>query len=151
MGLDSNLYAERFFWKDDEKKKVRISGIPGFEIKKLDKISMDVGYWRKANHIHGWFVANCQDGNDDCGRHYVSRDGLKELRTLCLKCLEFRKVDGTVDESKVSKLLPTQSGFFFGGTDYDMYYGESLQHTVDVIDMALGLPEEWDFYYQSGW
>ena len=23
--------------------------------------------WRKANHIHQWFVQNVQDGNDDCG------------------------------------------------------------------------------------
>ena len=28
--------------------------------------------WRKANAIHKFFVDTCQDGNDNCQRHYVS-------------------------------------------------------------------------------
>jgi hypothetical protein len=27
-----------------------------------------VGYWRKANAIHRWFVEHVQDGNDDLAR-----------------------------------------------------------------------------------
>lgn len=26
----------------------------------------EIGYWRKANHIHKWFVDCVQDGEDDC-------------------------------------------------------------------------------------
>ena len=39
----------------------------------------ETGYWRKANHIHQWFVENIQDGNDDCREYYVPRERLKEL------------------------------------------------------------------------
>ena len=30
-----------------------------------------VGYWRKANHIHKWFVDNVQEGIDDYREYYV--------------------------------------------------------------------------------
>ena len=32
--------------------------------------------WRKANAIHKFFVDTCQNGNDNCQRHYVSRENL---------------------------------------------------------------------------
>ena len=35
--------------------------------------------WRKANAIHKFFVDTCQDGNDNCERHWVSRENLEEL------------------------------------------------------------------------
>ena len=38
--------------------------------------------WRKANQIHKWFVDNCQEGDDNCQRHYVSRENLEELLEL---------------------------------------------------------------------
>ena len=35
-------------------------------------ISYPVGYWRKANAIHNWFVQNVQDNRDECQKSYVS-------------------------------------------------------------------------------
>ena len=35
--------------------------------------------WRKDNAIHKFFVDTCQDGNDNCERHWVSRENLEEL------------------------------------------------------------------------
>ena len=35
--------------------------------------------WRKGNAIHKFFVDEVQDGNDNCERHYVSRETLQEL------------------------------------------------------------------------
>ncbi len=46
-----------------------------------------VGYWRKANHIHKWFVDNVQDGEDDCREYYVSIKQLHELRNICFDIL----------------------------------------------------------------
>jgi hypothetical protein len=46
-----------------------------------------VGYWRKANHIHKWFVDNVQDGKDDCHEYYVSIKKLHELRDTCFDIL----------------------------------------------------------------
>lgn len=43
-----------------------ISGVEGINPEKVKEITEEVGYWRKANAIHGWFVDNVQKGNDDC-------------------------------------------------------------------------------------
>ena len=137
-------------------------------------ISFEVGYWRKANQIHKWFVEECQEGNDDCKDYWVSRDQLKELLELCKEVLkESKLVDGSVGNGyKIEKgkkipileagktiensstaqcLLPTQSGFFFGSEDYDEYYIRDVERTVEIIERCLKLPEEWDFEYHSSW
>lgn len=51
-------------------------------------ISMGVGYWRKANHIHRWFVENIQKGNDDCGDYDVYVEDVEELYTKCMDILK---------------------------------------------------------------
>ena len=43
----------------------------------------EVGYWRKANHIHNWFVQKVQNGIDQCEEHEVSREKMKELLAEC--------------------------------------------------------------------
>lgn len=48
----------------------------------------DVGYWRKANQIHNWFVQNVQGGEDDCGIYEVSQAKLIELRDTCQKVID---------------------------------------------------------------
>lgn len=112
------------------------------------KVVVTAVYWRKANQIHAWFVNNVQDGVDECKRHYVSREKLTELRDLCLDVLE----NGGA-ESK----LPTQSGFFFGGTEYDEWYIKDLEHTAKSITNLLEkVPEDNSlggvrFCYQSSW
>ena len=88
------------------------------------KISCEIGYWRKANAIHKWFVDNVQGGNDNCGSYYVSLEQLKELHDLCLKALK--------DED--STLLPPSSGFFFGSTDIDDWYWKYIQDTVNILE-----------------
>jgi hypothetical protein len=102
-----------------------------------------IGYWRKANAIHQWFVDNVQDGDDDCGKHYVSREKLVELMVVCKRVLGNRALG--------SEHLPTQDGFFFGETEYDEWYFQSLEDTVTFIDKALSLDTEWGFEYSSSW
>ena len=48
----------------------------------------EVGYWRKANQIHGWFVKNIQGGVDDCGYYKVSKQDVEELLSLCNQVLD---------------------------------------------------------------
>jgi len=51
-----------------------------------------------------------------------------------------------------SEHLPTTSGFFFGSTEYDEWYFQDLQSTVEIIDNALSkIGDEWTFSYQSSW
>jgi hypothetical protein len=103
-----------------------------------------VGYWRKANAIHQWFVDNCQDGRDDCREYYVTREQLEELRKFCQMVLD--------NHALAEEFLPTQSGFFFGGTEYDEWYFNDLKLTVEIIDRVLvKVPDGWDFAYGSSW
>ena len=97
-------------------------------------VELGVGYWRKANAIHNWFVKNIQNGNDDCKEYWVTREKLKELKELCNKVLK--------DKNKAPELLPTISGFFFGNLEYDGYYFHYLEDTVKIIDKI---------HYNSSW
>jgi homoserine trans-succinylase len=112
-------------------------------------VSFVVAYWRKANHVHAWFVQNVQDGADDCRPYDVARSQLKELNVACLRVLAAAK-EGE-HRPMASEHLPTQEGFFFGSTDYDDWYLENLENTVRQIDHALSLESEWNFIYQSSW
>ena len=106
-------------------------------------VSVNVGYWRKANQIHKWFVDNVQGGEDNCKEYYVSHDQLKELLTTCRQAL-FKK-----DPSE----LPPQSGFFFGSYDIDDSYWWDIKNTITQLDKLVSLPdfEKLSFYYQSSW
>lgn len=110
------------------------------------RISEEVGYWRKANQIHNWFVENIQDGEDDCNFHKeVTKEDLEKLRDVCHEVL--------CNHDLAEVLLPSTSGFFFGSTEYDEYYFEDIQNTIDIITKVL---ETTDFatqmlYYISSW
>lgn len=53
------------------------------------RIIEEVGYWRKANQIHNWFVENVQDGIDDCSYHNeVTKEILEELLDICQRVLD---------------------------------------------------------------
>jgi len=117
--------------------------------KRVSTVIERVGYWRKANQIHNWFVTNCQDGEDDCRDVTVEISQLKELLALCQEVLE--KQDETFSKEK----LPTQYGFYFGDTSYDEYYYKDLEDTITIITGALEDTDEnntdVDFVYSSSW
>ena len=151
MGLDMYLKKRIFVGSEYEHRKV-VADVKitsnGKEIKinpsRISTIEESVGYWRKANHIHKWFVDNCQDGVDDCRDAYVSSNDLKCLLEICKEVKE--------DPSKASELLPTSSGFFFGGTDYDQYYMNDIDDTIKIIEDALSEDDGMsDFSYRSSW
>ena len=156
MGLDMYLSGKRYmskvFREDDEPKMNAIAALfPELKDRKgrwgdsspVKEVSIDVGYWRKANAIHDWFVREVQEGEDNCGYYYVSREQLQELKAVCEEVL--------ADRSKARELLPPAAGFFFGSTEVDGYYFQDLEQTVKIIDECLTLPEQWDFEYHSSW
>ena len=141
------------------------------------RIHDQVAYWRKANAIHKWFVDHVQDGEDDCGYHdEVSKDVLEELKDACATVLqnavlthgrikngerlnggEWEPIyeDGLVvaNPEVCEETLPTESGFFFGGTQYNEWYIADIKETFEVCCKLLG---ETDFdkfvlYYRSSW
>lgn len=110
------------------------------------RVMEQVGYWRKANQIHRWFVENIQNEIDDCEYHReVTKEDLEQLLDAC------HEVICNPDLSELR--LPTQGGFFFGDTDYGEYYLEEVRETIDIITNVL---ETTDFdkqmiYYVSSW
>jgi len=147
MGLDMYLRAEMYlseYEKDEQAIKKTIENIPAFNGLNVRKVIVDVGYWRKANAIHHWFVEHCQGGIDDCEEYYVSRDDLLALKEACQAVLS--------DISRAEMLLPTQSGFFFGQTDYGEDYIKDIEDTIAIIDKALLMDsEKWTMQYRSSW
>jgi len=154
MGLDSYLKATQHIsgWEhnDGTKSKQFNAALRMAKLKMSDiddspsvEISFNVGYWRKANAIHSWFVENCQNGVDDCQTSYVPRNKLETLRDICKQIL--------ADHSKTA-LLETKRGFFFGNTEYNEWYFDDLTHTVEVIDKCLSDKfEGFEFHYHSSW
>lgn len=116
------------------------------QLEKVSEIIEEVAYWRKANHIHKWFVDNVQDGEDDCKSYYVSFEKLMQLKLICQEILN--QSTEAEKHAKSRELLPTREGFFFGGTEYDEYYFEDLKNTIKMLSE---LEEDGDYYYQSSW
>lgn len=158
MGLDMYLqarkyisgYSTREIGDNDYEEILAFAGLEKSDIHSEASpsayITIDVAYWRKVNHVHSWFVSNVQNGEDDCKSYWVNTSSLFKLKDVCQQVLD--------DHSKAQELLPTQSGFFFGGTDYDEYYFESLENTIEMLNSILDNPkfaDDWDFYYHSSW
>jgi hypothetical protein len=152
MGLDMYLYKKNYIWqgewiKPEAKQEVIVK--KGGEIdskikpERVKYVIEEVGYWRKANQIHRWFVEKVQSGNDDCGSYWVSRDTLEELLDVCKKVKE--------DNSLAESLLPSTSGFFFGNTDYNEWYFEDVNNTIKIIEECLEDENADSFEYSSSW
>lgn len=110
----------------------------------LLKNGSEIGYWRKANAVHSWFVETVQNGVDDCGEYEVSLDQLHQLRDLATRVNH--------DHELAPDLLPTQSGFFFGSTEYGPYYFQDIADTLETLTHAIDHAEEGDrFSYYASW
>jgi hypothetical protein len=101
----------------------------------------EIGYWRKANAIHSWFVRNVQNGVDDCDSYLVTKDKLKSLLMACELVLHTPAMSSTY--------LPTTSGFFFGNTEYDQNYISDIKRTIEIVKEAI--EDEYETYYSSSW
>jgi hypothetical protein len=161
MGLDMYLTATRYIWSHSGSADTSIATAVKEMFPELvasnatvKGVTAEVGYWRKANAIHNWFVKNVQDGKDECEEHAVSREQLTELRDTCQKVLD--------DNTLADTLLPSGAGFFFGSTDYDEWYLQGVEHTVQVCNAVLEqffthtlddgtVYSQWDIKYQSSW
>lgn len=148
MGLDMYLTAERFIWFDEDQLKEAVAKVIPRAPGEARSISFDVGYWRKANAIHKWFVDNVQNGEDNCQRYYVSKEQLRELYDTVAIVL--------AGNGKPEEDLPTQEGFFFGSPAYDEWYMDDLRYTQDILGKILQFLDSkegkhWDIYYQSSW
>lgn len=181
MGLDQYLTRKIYIGGEYEHRKVtgsiniKIDGAPvDIDLHKVSYIEETAGYWRKANQIHNWFVQNVQNGVDDCGSYSVSHEQLQQLLDTVNDILsKVKLVDGVLNTGiclsngvetrltqpgkvvanpEVCASLPTVSGCFFGGTDYDQMYVQDLKDTKQILTNALDKKYQFDDYkYQSSW
>ena len=167
MGLDMYLYLRKTDYKSRTRFEAKWSD-PNLEYPKELKdfqnnifernfMSIDIttdyqiGYWRKANAIHNWFVQNCAKGVDDCSPITLRLKDIIDLQYACNQVLE--------DHYKAEELLPTTSGFFFGATDYDEWYFDELKYTADLLSKVEAFLESYEgehgeYYecvYQASW
>lgn len=108
----------------------------------------EVAYWRKANAIHRWFVMHVQDGVDDCQAYPVSAAQLGELYATVEDVLAHEG-----DPAYAAQHLPTQDGFFFGSTNYDADYWDSLRDTLNFLYSVLDTTDfaTQEIVYRSSW
>ena len=157
MYLRASEYVSRYDWTRDDDGHILDNPNPlfksiveNFEMENvIDSIghagiSIDfpMGYWRKSNQIHNWFVDECGSGVDECQIMFVPRAKLEELKSLCEQVL--------AEHHLADVLLPTSSGFFFGSIDYDEFYFADLKNTIEIIDRCLATKFDY-FEYQASW
>jgi hypothetical protein len=108
-----------------------------------------VGYWRKANAIHGFIVREHAGGVDECQRINLSTDALRDLVERCERVLAAPDRQETAEREG---LTPTP-GFFFGGYDFDEGYEQDLRDTIEQVNAVLDAP--WrapvQVFYRASW
>lgn len=140
----------------------------------------EIVYWRKRNHFHKFFCENGKETKETehyYGPYIISR-GLLNLLLDKIDIILSSKLDKPIlksfnngcswkdgvmtertfeaeieyDEELARNLLPSQKGFFFGSTDYNPYYYESLIRTKEILSEYLKTnPRARKFIYTSSW
>lgn len=187
MGLDMYLKASKYvsnynFTEADSKAEfaaivdaVKLNDIVSEDSTSLT-ISVTVGYWRKANAIHNWFVKNCQGGVDECQVSDVDEMKLRELLAICKHIMTTvvwgepieheatdvpwkqpawtERVLASVDDAFILENLPPTEGFFFGSTDINGFFIDDIEETIKIIERVLPFAEapfNLSFEYRSSW
>jgi len=137
----------------------------------------EVMYWRKANHIHGWFERKLK-GVKNVTKHAITYDALESLLIDCIKVKDSLIAGGTTIKNTVVEkgvkdgeiyekveprphfkntqvalqLLPPTEGFFFGSSDIDEYYLKDIEETIENLTKVLSTKEKGErFYYYAWW
>jgi hypothetical protein len=182
MGLDMYLSKKTYVkqWshnKPENQFNVSVKkGKKKYEPIKPERVSYiveNVGYWRKFNALHNWFVNECAGGVDECQPIYVSDEKMNELLETLKKVQNilvsspkvkksvevgwsngekmYEEIDVIENDEELEELFPTASGFFFGGTEYGEYYKEQVSETIELIETLLSEEGSDDYEYQASW
>lgn len=155
MGLDMYIFR---VWQVNAQYRTEVDKVTGsidisvgdkklpVDFSRLDEITEEVAYWRKANHIHQWFVENVQDGKDDCNQYEVEVEQLQQLRDLCAQVLDKAVIVNNEDPTlgkviqnveEIKELLPTSPRFFFGSMEYGQWYIWETERTIEKLNNIL--------------
>jgi hypothetical protein len=180
MGLDMYLYKKTYVKKwehqSDENSfdvTVKRGGVtyPKIQPERISYITEQIMYWRKANQIHGWFTTNTDEVVEEV-KYRVSLDDLNKLLDTCKQVLEilskskkkviqvrsgwsggiYSDVEVFDCEDEVLGLLPPTQGFFYGSSDINTYYQETIEETIRFLEREILLCDEYDeFEYYASW
>ena len=151
MGLDMYLRRKIYVknWehtahKDRFKITIEKGGVPytGINMENVTNIVEEVGHWRKFNALHHWIVENIQNGEDNCREYHFDNEALIELSHVLQQLKD--------NPELAFRIFPTSEGFFFGSTEYDEYYWENVEYTIELINNLLEA-KTGDIYYQASW
>lgn len=143
------------------------------DLNKVSEIIEEVAYWRKANHIHNWFIQHCADGDGSIRRVDVSREQLEELVKTCKTALMImeelpkkkiqvvagwqggkeimQEIEVYDNTEMLQEILPTQDGFFFGSTEYDEWYKQDVENTIKMLEEELTSDSSDYYIYEASW
>lgn len=163
MGLDMYFYARKTTYKSFSKwdKPDRANEVNYPEDLKIfsdyiydrnfksvqTETSYQIGYFRKFNALHSYIVKTFANGIDNCQDIILYKEDIEQIKKVLDDVLEANT------EEKAKEILPTQSGFFFGGTDYDEYYFEDVKDAADLMQSFLDNFdfENYQLVYQASW
>jgi hypothetical protein len=98
-----------------------------------------IAYFRKVNFVYAYFSPKLIDEVA-----WVTREDLIDLINRCEKVLK--------DHFLAETLLPTQSGFFFGSTEYDDWYFYDVEDCKKQMSKLLkGLKDDELIYVAMSW
>lgn len=99
-------------------------------------------YFRKVNFLFAYFE-NRGKMEDECFA-WVEQEDVEEIIDRCEKVL--------ADHKLAEELLPTQGGFFFGGTDYDEYYFHCVENVLEKMKGLIPIfRESYNMYVYFSW
>lgn len=93
---------------------------------------VEVAYFRKVNFLLPFF-----NYYDNCSYKKISMLDVEELLRRCRLVLDAK------DDEVSERLLPTQDGCFFGGTEYGEYYYSDV---LEVLDTFTHILDETDWH-----
>jgi hypothetical protein len=108
-------------------------------------IDTECGYFRKFNALHVYLVNHFGDDEDNCQPIYIAKSGVEQILANLKEIQE--------DHAKAQSIMPTQSGFFFGSTDYDEWYFAYIDEAITMFTDVLAVLEDEDdcLVYQASW
>ena len=92
----------------------------------------ECAYFRKVNLLYAYFER--KGTLLDQYFSMVERDDVIDIIDRCKRVL--------ADHSLAEELLPTQSGFFFGGTEYDEWYFNKVEDVLEQMEKILPIFDE---------
>lgn len=139
MGLDMFLEGVNYY-KEERDENFKITK------KRIIKKTL-ICQWRKANHIHNYFDKIISESYEldeiENLQHYeISKEDILKFIDTCKKVVSNRNL--------AKELMPTQEGFFFGSTDYDKWYYDTLIETVNELENVLK-ENEFDYFEYHAW